>query len=153
METASPRRRATALPPVREYQGEARRRPRVLLAEDDAALRALLARLLRQEGCDVIEACDGLDLFSRIEAEVNTSGRKAHSIALVVSDIRMPGLSGLEVLSILRCGFWDTPVILLTAFGDDRTHAEARELGATRVFDKPFDLDEFRRVVREMVEV
>ena len=61
----------------------------------------------------------------------------------------MPGLGGLDVLAILRCADWNTPVILITAFGDEATHAEGRDLGALAVFDKPFGVDLLRSAVRE----
>lgn len=60
----------------------------------------------------------------------------------------MPGKSGLEVLAGLRQSDWSTPVILITAFGDEWTHAEAQRLGATSI-DKPFDLHDLRLLARE----
>jgi DNA-binding response OmpR family regulator len=92
----------------------------------------------------VIEARDGQELLLAIER------LKAGSVrpAMVVSDVRMPGYSGLDLLAILRCASWTLPVVLITAFGDEDTHAEARELGAIAVLDKPFDLDDLRAVVR-----
>ena len=68
---------------------------------------------------------------------------------IVISDVRMPGLTGLDVLAILRCANWATPVILITAFGDEATHAEGRELGAVAVFDKPFNVEQLRAAVLE----
>jgi len=59
----------------------------------------------------------------------------------------MPGLTGLDVLAILRCANRTTPVILITAFGDEATHAEGRELGAVAVLDKPFNVQELRTAV------
>lgn len=126
-------------------------RPRVLLAEDDDALRGLLARVLRGDGYEVVEARDGFELFEQIEAAVATGGRRNPSVSLIVSDIRMPGLSGLEVLSILRCGFWRVPVILLTAFGDEQVEAEARELGAAALMSKPFDLGDLATLARTVL--
>ena len=60
----------------------------------------------------------------------------------MISDIKMPGLSGLDLLDTLRRSDWAMPVILITAFGDRETHDEAIRLGAVRVFDKPFELDD-----------
>jgi DNA-binding NtrC family response regulator len=65
-------------------------------------------------------------------------GREA--VSIIVSDIRMPGLDGLGLLTALRCASWTTPVILMTAFGSSETHEEAARLGAV-VLDKPFDLE------------
>jgi CheY-like chemotaxis protein len=127
------------------------RLPRVLLADDSDEMRSLIAGMLRQAGYEVVEARDGIELFEHIESAVASGGRRNPPISLVISDVRMPGLSGLSVLGILRCGYWRTPVILITAFGDEHTHAEARELGAAALFDKPFDLDELRRTVQRLV--
>ncbi len=116
----------------------------ILLAEDDSEMRALIAAMLAGDGYLVIEARDGQELLLAIER------LKAGSVrpAMVVSDVRMPGYSGLDLLAILRCASWTLPVVLITAFGDEDTHTEARELGAIAVLDKPFDLDDLRAVVR-----
>lgn len=120
---------------------------RVLLAEDDAALRRLLADKLRKDGYVVEEAESGLELLTRL-------GIQRGAFDLVISDIRMPGVSGLEVLEGLRNGYepgsWAIPVILITAFGDPETHAEAARLGAV-IFDKPFDVDDLRTCALNLV--
>jgi CheY-like chemotaxis protein len=123
-----------------------RRRRLVLLAEDDPAFRLLIASVLEQEGYEVVEAADGLALLANIEA---TLRRERADSFLIVADIRMPGLTGLDVLAILRCANWATPVILITAFGDEATHAEGQELGAAAVLDKPFNVEELRSTVVE----
>jgi DNA-binding response OmpR family regulator len=120
----------------------------VLLAEDDLTLRHLLASVLTADGYEVIEASDGLELLAQIEGAL--AYRREHATSfIIVADIHMPELSGLDVLSILRCAYAPTPVILITGFGDEETYAEAFELGASAVFDKPFNLDELRAAVVE----
>ena len=121
-------------------------RSRVLLAEDDGPLRALIADVLQGDGYEVVEARDGLELLANIEASLVGEQRP---FFVVVADVHMPGLTGLDVLAILRCSFVAAPVILITAFGDDDTRAEARELGASAVFDKPFELEELRAAILE----
>lgn len=121
-------------------------RSRVLLAEDDGPLRALIAGVLEGDGYEVVEAKDGLELLANIEAALVGDQRP---FFVVVADVHMPGLTGLDVLAILRCSFVAAPVILITAFGDDDTRAEAWELGASAVFDKPFELEELRAAVLE----
>ncbi len=128
----------------------ARRQPLVILAEDDSAFRRLLASVLEQEGYEVLEAQDGLALLASIE-DTLTIRRERPDGFLVVADVRMPGLTGLDVLAILRCANWRTPVILITAFGDDATHAEGVELGAVAVLDKPFNVEELKAMVMETV--
>jgi DNA-binding response OmpR family regulator len=124
------------------------RRQLVLLAEDDAAFRRLIASVLEAEGYDVVEAVDGVELLAKLESVLTARGQRPDAF-LVVADVRMPGLSGLDVLAILRCANCTTPVILITAFGDETTHMEGRELGAAAVFDKPFDVDALRGAVLE----
>ena len=123
-----------------------RRQPRVFLAEDDPEMRAFAYWTLREEGYDVVEAADGPQMLARMHAVF------AGSIAspdVIVTDLRMPGCSGLGVLAVIRRAGLKTPVILMTAFGDKALHTRARELGATRVLDKPFDADHLREAVSD----
>jgi DNA-binding response OmpR family regulator len=119
---------------------------RVILADDDETLRGLIAGVLRADGLEVIEAADGRQLLDAFERHL-LSGAGGSDAVVIVADIQMPSLSGLDVLAILRCAAIPTRVILLTAFGDAETHAEARELGVSGVFDKPVDLDDLRAAV------
>jgi CheY-like chemotaxis protein len=120
----------------------------ILLAEDDDELRRVIARTLREEGYQVTEASNGFDLLDRIEAAIAWGGRSHPPISLIISDVRMPGMTGIDVLSILRCAYWATPVILMSAFADATMRLEAGELGAAAVIAKPFDLDELKTAVR-----
>jgi DNA-binding response OmpR family regulator len=119
---------------------------RLLLAEDDFELRELLACVLRADGHEVVEACDGNELWALL------SGESPAPFSLVVSDVRMPGLTAFDVLSKLQRTASEVPVILITAFGDQTTHLRALRLGASRVFDKPFDCDELRDAVLETLD-
>jgi len=126
--------------------------PRILLAEDDRAMRDLLAASLRGDGYDVIEAMNGIELLKQIH-KIGSSmfEGQPEPLDLVITDVRMPGFSGLEVLECLRDSEWRLPVIVITAFGDANTHHRALELGAAEVLDKPFDLDKLREVVFRVV--
>ena len=122
---------------------------RVLLAEDDTELRRLLVSTLLREHCEVIEARNGLQLWEQLQR----ARQPEHAVLdLIISDVRMPGRSGLEVLRLLRRTDAHTPVILITGFGDRDTHAEAHQLGALAVFNKPFDLDDLRSLVLSLRE-
>jgi len=126
--------------------------PRIVLAEDDPALRDLLAAFLRRDGYEVIEARNGVELLKRIH-QIGSSifhGR-AEPLDLVITDFRMPGFSGLEVMECLRDAEWSLPVIVITAFGDTTFHEHARALGASEVLDKPFDLERLRQAVFRVV--
>jgi len=118
----------------------------VLLAEDDDAMRAMIASALRRDGYEVLEARNGLELWQLLADQVGDG--PVRKPAFVISDIRMPGATGLEVLAALRARNPTTPVVLTTAFGDAETHAEGDRLGAQLVLDKPFDLAALRAVVR-----
>lgn len=127
----------------------ATQRPRILLAEDDTELRQLLCSVLRRDGFEVLEARDGSELLALIGRQIASRGQQGFN--LIVSDIRMPGFTGLSILAGLRRADWPTPVMLITAFGDSQTHREAQRLGAAAVFDKPFDVDDFRTAVINLI--
>lgn len=116
---------------------------RVLLAEDNADLRALLQISLSAEGHEVVSVASGLELISCFLA--------CPFVDVVISDVRMPELNGLEVLERFRCVDANTPFILITAFGNRSLHEEAHRLGASAVLDKPFDPDELGALVRRLV--
>ena len=121
---------------------------RLLLAEDDLELRELLAYVLRADGHEVVEARDGRELLEML-GESLQRGAPQEPFALVISDVRMPGLSVFEVLARLQRALTDTPFILITAFGDQTMHLRAQRMGASRVLDKPFDFDDLRAAVHE----
>lgn len=119
--------------------------PTILLGEDDDTFRALVAGVLRADGYVVEEASDGTRLQRLIrQMLLANAGERAE---LLITDIRMPGLSGLHVLETLRELDWYTPVIVMTGFGSVETEAHALELGAMAVLNKPFELEELRRRV------
>ena len=119
---------------------------RVLLAEDDAEFRRLLATLLESDGYDVQQAADGQQVVEWL-AYWSDLGPMDANCSLIISDIRMPGYSGLDVLTSLHCLGSQIPVILITAFGDDATRRQAVRLGAVAFLSKPFDMDDLRTVV------
>lgn len=119
---------------------------RILVAEDDTEMRALLADALRRDGYEVVEAHHGAELMQLLAKRLHESG-EIESVDLVISDVRMPGWSGLEILEALRGARARVPVILITAFGDADVHARAEDLDAYVVFDKPFDVDDLRTAV------
>ncbi|AMV73881.1 hypothetical protein JCM30471_23020 [Desulfuromonas carbonis] len=110
----------------------------VLIAEDDPALRELLAFCFFREGYAVTCCSDGLSLLERLHDSLEGQD---DPIDLVVTDIRMPGLTGLEVLESLCDQPQRPPVICMTAFGDPGTHSAALRMRAAATFDKPFDID------------
>ena len=114
--------------------------PHILLAEDDPELLDLLIFVLLRAGYQVTGCDNGLQLLEQLE--------QVESYDLVISDLRMPALTGLEVLESQIDNPHCPPFICMTAFGDEKTHATARRFGATATIDKPFDLDEMIELVQ-----
>jgi DNA-binding response OmpR family regulator len=123
---------------------------RILVAEDDRDMLELLGSVLRQDGYEVIEIQHGAALLDLLDSFLLASG-DARPADLIISDVRMPLLTGMELLAGLRGAAWSTPIILITAFGDPDLHDKAQRLGAAAVLDKPFDLDVLRTLVREQL--
>ena len=136
------RERMTAMP-----------QPLVLLAEDDDDVRRLVATALRKDGHSVIEARDGDDLVEHIGSALLFGHVRGEldPVAMVISDIRMPGPDGLEVLAQLRQSDIDVAVILMSAHADPATRAQAERLGANAFVAKPFEIDELCGVVRDLL--
>ena len=119
----------------------------ILLAEDDLEMRRMLAWSLQEKGYEVTECDDGYCLMKRLG--FLEPFRNTQNFDLIISDIRMPGVTGIQVLESAK-EFEDfPPMILITAFGDNNTHAQAEKLGAVAMLDKPFDVaDLLARVVQ-----
>ena len=115
----------------------------VLVVDDDASQRRLIEFWLKEEGYSVTTAPDG-------NAGLQSFGDK--SPALVIADIRMPGLSGLELLGRIKAINGDTPVILVTAFGTVSDAVEAMKLGAADYVLKPLNAEELKVNVRRALE-
>jgi len=121
--------------------------PRILVAEDDDDVRGAVVDGLRQDGNEVIAVPDG----DRVKAYIDDcvmSDSLAPRVHVLVTDIRMPGVTGLGLLEYMRDMGWALPTIVVTAFGDRETKRHARELGAFAVLDKPIELGTLQRVVR-----
>src|SRR5881296_3603964 len=108
---------------------------RILVIDDEKSMRELLAHVLKRAGYRVTTAENGDTGCQLFEMDVYD---------LVISDISMPGVSGLDVLRRVRESVSDTPVILITAYGSKETAIEAVKLGAFDYFEKPFNVDEVR---------
>lgn len=124
--------------------------PHVLLAEDDKEMRVLLAHALRRAGYFVIECSNGMELLDHLGSYI-LPGEEHEQVDLVISDIRMPGLTGLEILEGVSKHDDFPPFFLITAFGDAEAHAQAEKFGAKAMFDKPFDIDDLLAKMRRVV--
>lgn len=117
---------------------EASASTRLLVVDDDAEMRALLADVLSGEGYAVAEAANGAEALIRLRAE---------PFAAIVLDKNMPGLSGLDILPGMRTICPDMPVILITAFGDVASYVDAMEKGAFAYVFKPFRMEELLKTL------
>ena len=118
-------------------------KPRVLVVDDQQALRTLLSRLLDREGFDPVQAEDGeqaIELF------------KTQSPLLVVSDIMMPKMDGLRLLTEIKRIDRNATVILMTGQGNEDVLLKALRGGATNFFKKPFNVRELIEEIRKVVE-
>jgi DNA-binding response OmpR family regulator len=136
-------------PARRSFTGPYFNPPRILLADDDVVLRLLISAALREDGYEVLESEDGGRLLVQIAAAYAGHGRNV-ICDMIVSDIRMPVCSGVQILEGLRKAHWTTPVILITGFGNEATRRHAASLRAI-VLDKPFDLDDLRAAVAALL--
>ncbi|WP_375768010.1 response regulator [Archangium gephyra] len=122
--------------------------PRILLAEDDAELRALLTLALARAGYAVVALEEGFELSDYVSL-TQVYGGPLLPPDLLLSDVRRPGLTGLDVLAQARAAGLFCPVVLLSAFADDAIREVARRLGASAVLDKPVDLEVLTATVRQ----
>jgi CheY-like chemotaxis protein len=122
---------------------------RLLLAEDDGAFRYLLASELRKDGYEVVAVSNGVGLIDILGDSLSRDGSLAR-FDLVLSDLRMPGWPGLEALAKFGHSPGMPPFILFTAFGDEKIHKRALDIGALTLLDKPFDLDYLRELVAQV---
>jgi two-component system chemotaxis response regulator CheY len=113
--------------------------PSVLIVEDDSATRRLYRFLLSNGGYTVIEAEDGVAALDQIARQ---------PCDLVITDMNMPRMDGLELIRNLKRDYPGVYVILITAFGTPDTQRQALRQGADEYLAKPFDFDELDRRVR-----
>jgi DNA-binding response OmpR family regulator len=121
------------------------------LAEDDYEMRVLLAMTLRKSGYKVLECSDGIGMLTHLAAFLLPDEFAREPLDLIISDIRMPGVTGMEVLEGKPENRDFPPMILITAFGDAETHALAKQFGAAAIFDKPFDVDVLLEKVKDVL--
>ncbi len=115
----------------------------LLVADDDASIRSLLKQLLSDEGFAVLEASTGTEVVDKV---------KESSPDLVIMDVRMPELDGIEALSRVKASNPKTAVLIMTAFGSSNAAIRAMELGAFDYITKPFELDKISHSVKRVLE-
>jgi len=119
-------------------------RSRVLIVEDNAPLRKLMADILKFEGYAVSEAFDAPSMRQRIYAR-RPARHAGESFDLIITDIQMPGENGIASLATLRSAGCRIPAVIVTAFPELATRERIDELQAT-LLSKPFSMAELRSV-------
>jgi DNA-binding response OmpR family regulator len=115
---------------------------RILIIEDDEEMRSLLKDLIEEEGYEAESIEKGTYAFTKVMKE---------TFAVIITDVRMPGFSGLDILPGLKRLQPKTPVIVITAFGSEEIHRRALERGASAYLEKPIHLNELRALIHNIV--
>ncbi len=116
---------------------------KVMVVEDEENMRFVMAEALKKKGCDVEEATSAEEALGKIEG---------YRPDLIIMDIRLPGMSGLEAMERIRGVDPILPIIVITAFGSKEVALEAIKMGAYDFFTKPFKLAEMELVVDRALE-
>jgi two-component system response regulator PilR (NtrC family) len=137
-------RPATAVPlsDARTEEGSALKH-RILVVDDEPSMREMLRIVLRRDGYDVAVAANGTEAVDALGHE---------PVDLLISDIRMPDISGVDVLRAAKEINRDIVAIMMTAFASTESAVEAMRLGAVDYFTKPFSMDELRLKVRQHLD-
>jgi DNA-binding NtrC family response regulator len=118
--------------------------PTILIVEDEAKMRRLLELNLGEDGFSTLSAGD---------AESGLKLLRENSVELVVTDLKLPGMNGLEFLQTIKRQNAAIPVVVMTAFGSVETAVEAMKAGASDYVLKPFSLSEMRMVIHKELDV
>jgi two-component system, NtrC family, response regulator AtoC len=118
-------------------------RKRVLIAEDEQNLRWVLGAIVGREGHEVLQAGDGAEALELLQK---------HVVHLLITDLRMPRMDGMELLRRARQEWPDVPVVIITAHGTVENAVEAVKLGAFDYIEKPFEHEQIRQVVRKALQ-
>jgi DNA-binding NtrC family response regulator len=113
----------------------------ILLVEDDEGNRRIIAEILEDLGCRVIAEAGGPSALSTIRGGID--------IDLVITDYRMPDMSGLDLVWELRRELPKVPVIMMTAYGSIENYFQSMSLGVFEYINKPIDKKEFERIVKK----
>lgn len=112
----------------------------VLIVDDQPGVRRLLYEALKDDFAKVYLADSGLEAIQQV---------REHAPDLVVMDMKMPGMNGLEALKMLRKMNFTNPVLLMTAYGELEVISQAVKLGVKKYISKPFDLKDMRNLIRD----
>jgi two-component system response regulator PilR (NtrC family) len=140
--SASTTQARPAAPETTEASAKARKL-RILVVDDEPSMREMLSIVLRRDGYEVLVAEDGRDAIAQL---------RARPFDLLLSDIKMPDVTGVDVLRAAKEINRDIVVFMVTAYASTSTAVEAMRLGAVDYFTKPFSMDELRLKIRQHLE-
>jgi two-component system, response regulator, stage 0 sporulation protein F len=112
---------------------------KILIVDDQFGIRILLNEVFQKEGYNTFQAANGLQALDIV---------KKHDPDLVLLDMKIPGMDGIEILKRMKVMDQNIRVIIMTAYGELDMIQEAKELGAIMHFAKPFDIDDIRAAVK-----
>lgn len=115
---------------------------RILIADDEEAIRSLIARALRQDGHEVMTATDGAHALDVL-------GRERGGFELLLSDIRMPVMDGIALAHAAARAHPAVTILLMTGYADQRERALGLDSLVREVVQKPFSISEMRDVVKK----
>ena len=124
-------------------EAKARMMPRILVVDDDRAFRVSTATLLREDGYRVLEAGNGSEAVEVLEED---------SVDLILADLKMPGLDGIQLVEVLRRWGEGIPILMVSGFGTVETAVEALHTGADDFLTKPVEPDVLSGKVAELLE-
>ncbi len=112
---------------------------KILIVDDQFGIRILLNEVFQKEGYSTFQAANGIQALDIV---------KKHSPDLVLLDMKIPGMDGIEILKRMKIIDPEIRVIIMTAYGELDMIQEAKDLGAITHFAKPFDIDDIRNAVK-----
>ncbi|MGD6943665.1 response regulator [Cytobacillus gottheilii] len=117
---------------------------KILIVDDQFGIRILLNEVLQKEGYETFQAANGVQALDIVAK---------HTPDLVLLDMKIPGMDGIEILKRMRVDNKEIRVIIMTAYGELDMIQEAKDLGALTHFAKPFDIDDIRAAVKKHLPV
>jgi len=116
---------------------------RILVVDDELNMRLVLSAMLKKEGFEVLVAADGVHALKIL---------KEQTCAVVITDLKMPNLDGMELLSSVAKHYPSIPVIIITAYGTIATAVDALKKGAFDYITKPFEQQELKNVIHKAIK-
>ncbi|MFB5283517.1 response regulator [Peribacillus sp. Hz7] len=117
---------------------------KILIVDDQFGIRILLNEVMVREGYETYQAANGVQALEIVHQ---------HDPDLVLLDMKIPGMDGIEILKRVKKIKPEIRVIIMTAYGELDMIQEAKELGAITHFAKPFDIDDIRKAVRDYLPI